>query len=464
MRLQTGYVAAASGGDPDWYRGLYSFSRDREFIAHEYTCGDLYDLAGGFSRVAGAETGASCPSVCLLTEDRGLMMAALLAALSGSIRLVFPHAFSRQALADFDATLHPDFYFLDDPEQRAVLPAEARVIESSDLSRNHRLPETIADLDEPFLILFTGGSTGTPKVWPKTPRNMFEEARYQADSLGLTAEDLVLSTVPPYHIYGLLFSLLAPFIATARVLNQTYVFPREILKAAEDHRATVLVSNPAHYRSLRMDELQRFGLHTALSSAGPLAPEDAVFFHKKTGLPVTEIFGSTETGGIATRRSPVEGTWHPLAPVDWTIQADDRLCVRSDFLSPKLPRDRNGFFVTSDCVERALDGRFTLRGRADSIVKIGGKRVDMAAVQAALKQIPGVRDAMVLSVPVGGTRQNELAAVVATDLSATSLRRELTHRVENYAIPKRIAVVEAVPITPTGKYDRGRIEKIIIGK
>jgi long-chain acyl-CoA synthetase len=137
------------------------------------------------------------------------------------------------------------------------------------------------------------------------------------------------------------------------------------------------------------------------------------------------------------------------------------LCVSSTFLSPTLPRDDDGFFMTADCVDPDGDHRFILRGRADDIVKIGGKRVDMSAVQAKLKQIPGVRDAVVVAIPAGKGRQNELAALVATDLDAPQVKRRLARVSEAYAVPRRVFVVSDIPMTPAGKYARTEIEGML---
>ena len=189
--------------------------------------------------------------------------------------------------------------------------------------------------------------------------------------------------------------------------------------------------------------------------------EDAIYFREKTGVDVIEVYGSTETGGVATRRRFLDQeSWVHMDPVDWRIR-DGSLCVRSDFLSPTLPRDGDGFFVTADCADPDGDGRFILRGRVDDIVKIGGKRVDMAAVQAKLKQIPGVYDAVVMALPVRTGRQNELAALVATRLDVMDVRRGIAGISEAYAVPKRLAVVEEIPMTPSGKYDRTEIERIL---
>jgi len=143
--------------------------------------------------------------------------------------------------------------------------------------------ENLRDPDQPFLRLFTGGSTGKPRVWSKTPRNLLSEAFYLRDKFELTSKDLFIATVPPYHIYGLLFSILAPFVSQARVLSEVYTFPQEIISTINRHRATVLVSVPIHYRSLKVDNLSAPSLKIAFSSSGLLNRSDAAHFLKKNG-------------------------------------------------------------------------------------------------------------------------------------------------------------------------------------
>ena len=430
-----------------------------EFVLNGCTYGELYRLAGGIYRLA-QEASSRAPSICICADDRVIVMAALISALAGGPRVILPYAWSRQALAELQDNTAVSFY-LTNASLQGDLPAGVEVLTPSMLPRDAELPVTPRDPDAPFLTLFTGGSTGSPKGWSKTPRNMFAEPCYHAAALEIRKEDIFLSTVPANHIYGLLFSVLAPFVSSARILNETYVFPREVVGAVRDRKATVLVSVPVHYRTLKIKELQPYSLRIALSSAGVLDKADAEFFYKRTGVDVLEVFGSTETGGIATRRRFLGNeAWFPMDPVEWKIK-EGRLRVRSDFLSPELPRDREGFFITADCVEAEGGDHLILRGRADSIVKVGGKRVDLQAVQSKLKQIPGVRDAFVISIPVSKGRQNEVAALAATELDPSQLLREMGRISEAYAAPKRIVAVESIPMTATGKYDRAEIEKIL---
>jgi len=446
-------------GGTNWYRELCFPLHDptREFILNGRTYDAVYRLAAGIRRLQ-PPAGKDRALACLCTDDKSLLAAALMASLAGGPRLVLPYAFSRQALIEVLETLPSSFLLTDRPGD---FPPGPEVITSAMLNQDAGIPDASLDPDEPFLMLFTGGSTGKPKVWPKTPRNLLAEARHLSEKFGISSDDIFLSTVPPQHIYGLLFSVLIPFMCSARVLPGIYDFPREILREAQDHGASILVSVPVHYRVLKSSDLRRNAFRMAFSSAGAVDKDDAAYFHEKTGLDITEIYGSTETGGVATRCQSKDGdSWRPLDAVDWKIK-NERLHVRSEFISPSLPRDAEGFFATGDCAVLDGDHRFMLRGRADDIVKIGGKRVDLKDVQAKMKQIPGVGDAVVIALPVGKGRQNELAAVVATDLTALQLRRHIAAVSESYAVPKRMVVVKAIPMTATGKYDRTEIEKIL---
>jgi acyl-coenzyme A synthetase/AMP-(fatty) acid ligase len=178
-------------------------------------------------------------------------------------------------------------------------------------------------------------------------------------------------------------------------------------------------------------------------------------------LAITEIYGSTETGGMAIRSYGSDhGSWEPFSCIDWKILSD-RLCVRSDFVSPDLPCDAEGFFITADRVAEAGENRFKFLGRADHIVKVAGERVDLEEVREKIRRIPGVRDAYVTAVPLTGARQAEIATLVASDLSPRELRAAIRSMDEHYGRPRRIRVVKAIPVLPNGKIDRQRVDQLL---
>jgi acyl-coenzyme A synthetase/AMP-(fatty) acid ligase len=319
----------------------------------------------------------------------------------------------------------------------------------------------VIDPDSHFLTLFTGGSTGKPRLWKKTARNVLAEASYLVEKFAINGRDVFISTVPPYHIYGFLFSIVVPFIGRAAVMPDVYVFPREIISAAENSGASVLISVPVHYRVLKNDDLRMSKLRLAFSSAGMLDERDAAFFSSRTGIGIQEIYGSTETGGIAVRcRAAGDESWKPFDNVAWRI-TDERLHVQSEFISPDLPLDETGFFQTGDRAEINDSEHFVLRGRADGIIKVGGKRVDLAEIEAKMKMISGIRDAVVIALPVPQGRENDIAALVVSTIEESDIRKQLSAILEPYAIPKRIRLIDSIPVTAAGKQNRNVIERLL---
>ena len=422
------------------------------------TIGEIAALAAGIrERLSGRDVSAAEP-VCLCLEQRAHLLAALLATLAGAPAVILPHALHPQVLAEV-RTVRPFRLILADTAVEP--PRGTAVIGIRECSPARHLPEFVRTPAEVFLSLFTGGSTGKPRIWSKTPANLFGEAINLSRTFAVGANDLILPTVPPQHIYGLLFSVLLPFVAAARVLGRTCTFPQEILTALQEEHATVLVGVPIHYRALRTCGIRRHSLRLAFSSAAPLDAEDAAFFREQTGLAITEVYGSTETGGMAIRTSGADhGSWEPFRCIDWKILSG-HLCVRSAFVSPDLPRDAAGFFMTADRVAEAEGGRFILAGRADHVVKIAGKRVDLEEVGEKLRRIPGVRDAYVTALPLKRARQMEIAALVVSDAPARALRAAVRSLDESSGRPRRLRIVDALPVLPNGKIDREEVGRLL---
>ncbi len=418
-------------------------------------------MAAGFrNRFSRADVDPNMP-VCICTEDKGIIMAALLASLCGGPITVLPYSLSAKALEETYRSIRFKYAITDGsinlPKGTTVVAPERG--DWSPLSQDQARP-----LNSVFLELFTGGSTDKPKVWSKTPINMFNESYFLNEKYRITSSELFESTVPPYHIYGLLYSVLMPFLASSTVLGKIYAFPQEILGALEDLPVSILISVPVHYRTLNGSRIGSPSLTRAFSSAGPLDRNDGVYFYRKTGVGVEEIYGSTETGGVACRCSAVGREL--LEPFEWVECKikHDRLCVKSTLISPDLPVDNEGFFLTGDRVEFQDGKSFKLLGRADGVVKVGGKRVDLTAIQDTLKQIPAIRDALVVSLDGKKGRGAEIAALVESDLSEDELKSIMLERFEPLAVPRRVRVVDKIPAASTGKYDREAAAKLLLGE
>lgn len=422
---------------------------DREFVRSGATFAEVYGMAASLRETLAAPEYQGV-SICLAANNKAIIAAALLASLAGGPRLLLPYAFSGKALSKMQQETGYNIAISDVdrdfPEGVKVICPRASTATGIPLS-GPASPQT------ELLRIFTGGSTGTPQVWSKTRGNVFSEAFFLANQYGVTASDCIMATIPAYHIYGLLFSVVLPLVSSATVLGEVPVFPNEIAQLARENEITLLVSVPAHYRILGGVTLSR-SLRQAFSSAGMLDEANNKDFCHKNKIGVVEVYGSTETGGIATRnRDTDEEFFTPFQTIDWKI-VDGCLAVCSPYISPDLAVDVNGFFTANDRVEARGTNQFTLKGRADSVTKVGGKRVDLDEIRLLIKNEPGVKDCVVVALPNPGGRENQIGALIQGDGADTEMiRKGLANVLEPYAMPRRIKTVELIPVTKNGKYD-----------
>ncbi len=307
-----------------------------------------------------------------------------------------------------------------------------------------------------LVTLWTSGSTGAPQRFEKTAAQILGEALLLPGLFGIGRGARVVATVPAHHIYGLLFGVLAPLAAGGAVARGSPLHAESVAGALRDARATHLVSSPAHLRGLlALEALPRIAC--AFSSGGELPAPVRRELGERLGLPVREIYGSTETGGVAWR-AEAGGSWSPFPGVRVEAGPDGRLAVHSPFLPADAPRP----FVSGDRGEVVPDGTFRLLGRVDGVVKVAGKRVSLAEVEARLLAVPGVRDAAVVALPAPGGRDVELrAAVEAPGLAPAEIREALRQWLDPVTVPRVVRVVERLPREASGKLPRERLLAVL---
>ncbi|MES2117925.1 MAG: AMP-binding protein, partial [Pseudomonadota bacterium] len=266
--------------------------------------------------------------------------------------------------------------------------------------------------DFPALVVFTSGSTGAAQAIPKQLSQLASEVAALQTLFGAAAGDgAVLATVSHQHIYGLLFKVLWP-LASGRAIHAHSISYPEQLAAALAAGPCVLVASPAHLKRLPEHLDWRAAaqhLRAVFSSGGPLAPETAQATGRLLGRIPVEVYGSSETGGVAWRqRGPdSDESWLAFPTVQWRLADDQRLEVRS----PHLADDN--WLPLADRAGRHDGGRFLLLGRSDRIVKIEEKRISLDAMEAALVATGLALEARVaLCEPVPGERQKLAAFVV----------------------------------------------------
>lgn len=428
---------------------------DSEFIKSSFTYRDIYTMATDIkTTLSGIDD-----TVCLYTENKAIIAASILASLASDFFVILPYSLSTQAIQEIVTHHHVQTVVTDQKDKipSGINPVIPKIKNAAPIS----LP-LVKSPETPFLTFFTGGTTGRPKVWTKTALNLFGEAFFLSEKFSIDKNDCILATAPPYHIYGFLFSVLLPLVSSSKVTADLCTFPQEIRNSLKKYSPTILASIPMHYRIMKSGEIPGGSLRMAFSSAGKLDDIDADYFYQKTGAELVEIYGSTETGGIACRyRARGEKNLEAFEIIDWKV-INERLYIRSPFISPDIATDVDGYYQTGDRVRTHDEKYFSLLGRADGIVKVGGKRVDLEDIRNRIIKIPGVTDAVVFAIPDTRGRESSICAMVQGNIDKKQLITTISHQVEQYAIPRQIQVVEKIPVSPSGKYDRKSLEKYFV--
>lgn len=333
-------------------------------------------------------------------------------------------------------------------------------------------PRRALDAEATGLVLFTSGSGGEPVGIAKSLAQLQAEigaqhalhGRSWAEAPGLQ----VWATVSHQHIYGLLFVVLWPLAAGCRIATPRLAHAEQIAERVGPGPA-LLVSSPAHLKRLPegLDwSRPRAGLRALLSSGGPLPPDAALQAGEVLGVGPIEIYGSSETGGIAWRQRARHGDrWTALPGVQWRIDgdgdgADDGDSALLSLRSPFLPDAQ--WLRTADRVRAEPEGGFTLLGRADRIVKIEERRVSLSAVERLLASSPLVAEVRALTSTHG--RGLRVAAVVVPSAAGAvllqggdrrpliaALRQALLGQIDRIAWPRQWRFVSALPINSQGK-------------
>jgi acyl-CoA synthetase (AMP-forming)/AMP-acid ligase II/3-hydroxymyristoyl/3-hydroxydecanoyl-(acyl carrier protein) dehydratase len=313
--------------------------------------------------------------------------------------------------------------------------------------------------DFPALVVHTSGSTGAPTAIRKRFSQLSSEIDALETAFGALAGDAtVLSTVSHHHIYGLLFRVLWPLLAGRPVEAARHEFP-ETLAPRLAAGPCLLLASPAHLKRLpaHLDWRGAAQLRAVFSSGGMLEREASLHARSLLGHAPIEVYGSSETGGVAWRQRSPGGLedWTPFAGVEWRLDADGLLELTSG--------PAGGWQRLADRVEGSGGGRFILRGRADRIVKIEEKRVSLDALEAALGATGLAREARVLACLDGGARQSLAAFVVPSETGqalldaggknalSARLRAALADSTHAVALPRRWRYLERLPVNAQGK-------------
>ncbi|MFP3042908.1 AMP-binding protein [Treponema primitia] len=330
--------------------------------------------------------------------------------------------------------------------------------------------------DETVIMMYTSGTTGRPKV---VQQRLTEFEIDNVFILSKWGEEFqkrkLVSTVSQHHIYGLLFSILLPFTTAVPFRRNRIEYPEEFETLAggsggpED--SYMIITVPAFLkRSVERENAPSFNLRSPwiFTSGGVLLPELAKRTDEVFGFWPLEVYGSTETSGIAYRQSRDGLQWTPFDNCKVRLNEEGCLVIQSPYI-----KDTAGF-TTGDLADILEDGRFILKGRADSIVKIEGKRISLPELESRLLQSGLVSDVCV--VPLEDHRQYLGAALVFNREGQEKFRtteKYLVNRYfheylrgffENTVIPRKWRYPDSLPLDAQGKKKRNEIQALFAGK
>jgi len=311
--------------------------------------------------------------------------------------------------------------------------------------------------DKDFMFLyFSSGSTGFPSGALKTKENILEEIDVITSSLKEFNIKRVIVTVPFLHLYGSLYGLFFPLINDIDIILKEHFLPHDLLDMIDDN--SLVVTTPLYIKSLnRIKESKDLSKSLFVSSTGPLFPNDAKDFKEKFSTDILQIFGSTETGGIAYKFND-DSLWTTTEKVIVSTNENNELKVESPFISnlifEKEFKITNHQMQTFDYVE-FYENKFKLIGRSSQILKIAGKRYSTIQIENILEDVDGIEKAVVF---VNSNNTNSLKDEVLDitieskkEFLSKDIRKILQNELSNIKFSINLKIVEKIEITSIGK-------------
>ena len=322
------------------------------------------------------------------------------------------------------------------------------------------------DMNERILYFFTSGSTGTPKRIKKQFKMLAAEVAFHGNAQKHLIEQnpVVIASVAPYHMYGLLWRFLFP-LANGIASDLDIIFTPEELQNKQSLYAKVLFATTPSF----LDGITRYQNQYSFknncvgiySSGSLLQTKTSMDAYQMFGVSPFEIFGSTETGGVAGRQQKDGPEWTIFPPVTVSLTENSELLIESDF-SCSNP------YLMSDIVQKTSDNTFLLKGRGDRMVKIAEERVSLPEMEEKLCEYKYIDKSYVNA--VNSKDRNIVCAVITLNDDGKNyiiekgrhqfikeLKQFLINYFPNVVLPRKIRIVNTIPVNTQGKYIKSDI-------
>ncbi|MER6286768.1 type I polyketide synthase [Streptomyces sviceus] len=468
------------------YGGKLAFADDRRAVNWAELELRTRRLAGALGVTRGARVAFCLDNSVELVE--GLLAAVRAAAVGVPLSPRGTHAELAALLADCD----PDVLVVDrrqlariasvvgERSPRLVVTGEGPVPEGvahfDDLVADGRSPGPRDDLalDDPAWLLYTSGTSGTPRAAVASQRSaLWSPVACYVPRLGLSADDRLLWPLPLAHTYAHSLCVLGTTVAGGSARITAVREPAALVRLVEEFAPTVLGGVPLTYQQLLDAGLGEVpSLRMCVTAGAPSAPELRERVEERFGAPLLDGYGSTETCGKIAMESPagprVRGSSGAVLPgmevrlVDpgtgaEVVGAEGEIWVRGPGVMlgyrDGAGADGDGWYRTGDLGRLGEHGYLTVTGRANDRIVRGGENVDPVEVEQVLRGLPGVLDAAVVARPHPLLGEVPVAFVVPEEraLDTGALLRACAEVLSAHKVPEDVLFTPAIPRTAAGK-------------
>ncbi|WP_440876491.1 AMP-binding protein [Thalassotalea sp. PLHSN55] len=319
------------------------------------------------------------------------------------------------------------------------------------------------------LIFFTSGSSGKAKAITKSWTQINNELSVLQTQFRFATNSVFISTVSHQHIYGLLFRALLP-LKLGNTLYESFEYPEHIAAVISDKKHCVLVSSPAFLSRLVKDnvlEKHNSCFDYIFSSGGKLIDSDAFLLFKQMKQGVVQVYGSTETGGIAHRQveTSADELWQFFPNVSCQVDSETKQLILT---SPFIQENQ---LLLEDLGE-IHSGKLRLLGRIDRTIKLEEKRINLTLMESLCEQHVWISQARFLlleqrrTILVAVIKLNELGNKQleenGTRFINNQLKAHLLTHFELVTLPRKWRYVEEFPYNAQGKLPVAELEKLFV--